>query len=296
MESNWFKNNYKSIIRISYIIPILVAAGISIFHVINWYDITNPISWAIYLSIGIEIAALSALAGMTAKMNKWVYVPFFIVTFIQLLGNIYASYSYIDINAEGFKSWVELFNPMFESFGWVKNGDLMTHKRILGILGGVFIPLISLSFLHLLISFNDKIDKSLKPVNNNPNNTPNEGINEEINNQHREEIEQPKTDSKSSILKNKKKEPTIKDKQLEVDFSKKPKDDIKPEKKLKNKKVDKNKREAVIPTGKVQRDEIPEIKDRGFSVKIPKLNNSIQRIGKDNNMGKMSYKRGKNEE
>jgi hypothetical protein len=162
--SDWLKRNYKTIIRISYIIPILVAAGISIFHVISWYDITNPISWAIYLSIGIEIAALSALAGMTAKMSKFVYVPFIIVTFIQVLGNVFASYQYIDVTGEGFKAWVELFNPMFETFGWVENSDLMTHKRILGILGGIFIPLISLSFLHLLISFNDKEEKDPKGV------------------------------------------------------------------------------------------------------------------------------------
>ena len=154
--NNWLQKNYKMLIRISYIIPILVAAGISIFHVISWYGITNPIEWAVYLSVGIEIAALSALAGMTAKMNNWVYLPFIIVTFIQILGNIFASYQYIDITGASFQAWVELFNPMFESFGWVENGDIMSHKRILGILGGIFIPLISLSFLHLLISFNDE--------------------------------------------------------------------------------------------------------------------------------------------
>lgn len=172
MRDNWFKRNYKNIIRISYIIPILVAAGISIYHVITWYDMTNPFSWAIYLSIGVEIAALSALAGMTAKMSKFVYVPFIIVTFIQILGNVFASYQYIDVNGHLFKSWVELFDPIFNSFGWVENGDIMTHKRILGILGGIFIPLISLSFLHLLISFNDKTEK---------NEGVNEGINEGVN-------------------------------------------------------------------------------------------------------------------
>ena len=37
-------------------------------------------SWAIYLSIGIEIAALSAVAAISAKMGKKVYIPFGIVT------------------------------------------------------------------------------------------------------------------------------------------------------------------------------------------------------------------------
>lgn len=157
--TNWFKRNYKTIIRLSYIIPILVAAGISIFHVISWYEITNPIGWAMYLSIGIEIAALSSLAGMTVRMNKWVYLPFIFVTFIQLLGNVYASYSYIDVNSDGFIKWIELTNPIFEQFGWVEEGSIIQHKRILGYMSGTFIPLISLSFLHLLISFNDRVIK-----------------------------------------------------------------------------------------------------------------------------------------
>jgi hypothetical protein len=161
--NNLLKKNYKTIIRISYIIPILVAAGISIFHVISWYEITNPIGWAMYLSIGIEIAALSSLAGMTARMNKWVYLPFIFVTFIQLLGNIYASYLYIDVSSDSFIKWVELMNPIFERFGWVENSSILEHKRILALLSGSFIPLISLSFLHLLISFNDK-DKKDEPI------------------------------------------------------------------------------------------------------------------------------------
>lgn len=271
MKNNWFKRNYKNIIRISYIIPILVGAGISIFHVISWYDITNPITWAIYLSIGIEIAALSALAGMTAKMNKWVYLPFIIVTSIQLLGNIFASYSYIDITSEGFTAWVELFNPIFESFGWVKNGDLMTHKRILGILGGVFIPLISLSFLHLLISFNDKIEIGNEGVNEREN----EGENEEEN----EDFWVPQL---NTIKKN---EIPVKKKTSNGDY----KEEIG---ELMVNDEDK-KREPVIPTDKIKHDEISKIKDRGFSVKIPQTNNSIQKVDdNNNNMKKILYKRG----
>jgi hypothetical protein len=153
---SWIKNDKEKVIRISYIIPILIAAGISVYHVVAWYGIMNPIAWAIYLSIGIEIAALSALAGMTSKMNKFVYFPFFIVTLIQLIGNIFATFEYIDINSSTFKDWVLLVEPIFSSMNLVEEGDMLGHRRFLAILGGSFIPLISLSFLHMLVSFNDK--------------------------------------------------------------------------------------------------------------------------------------------
>ncbi len=152
---NWIKNNREKVIRISYIIPILIAAGISVYHVVAWYGIMNPIAWAIYLSIGIEIAALSALAGMTTKMTKFVYFPFFIVTLIQLIGNIFATFEYIDVTSSTFKDWVLLVEPIFSSMNLVEEGDILGHRRFLAILGGSFIPLISLSFLHMLVSFNE---------------------------------------------------------------------------------------------------------------------------------------------
>ena len=85
---NWFQKNFKTIIYTAFLIPILAVAVVSISHVTKWYGLSNPVSWAIYLSVGIEIAALSALAAISAKMGKKVYFPFGIVTLIQFIGNI----------------------------------------------------------------------------------------------------------------------------------------------------------------------------------------------------------------
>jgi hypothetical protein len=78
----WFTENFRMIVYISFIVPILTVAFVSISHVTTWYGLTNPISWAIYLSFGIEIAALSALAAISANMGSKVYFPFGIVTLI----------------------------------------------------------------------------------------------------------------------------------------------------------------------------------------------------------------------
>ena len=50
----WIKLNPN---RAMFLVPILLVAGISISHVVSWYNLANPISWAIYLSIAIEIGA-----------------------------------------------------------------------------------------------------------------------------------------------------------------------------------------------------------------------------------------------
>ena len=127
---NWVQRNFKKIIYIAFLVPILAVAGVSISHVTTWYGLSNPLSWAIYLSIGIEIAALSAVAAISAKMGKKVYIPFGIVTLIQFIGNIFFAYSFIDINSQSFKDWVGLVSPLVEFMG-VEPTDFVGHKRFL---------------------------------------------------------------------------------------------------------------------------------------------------------------------
>lgn len=156
---NWFQKNFKTIIYIAFLVPILTVAGVSISHVTTWYGLSNPFSWAIYLSIGIEIAALSALAAISAKMGKKVYFPFGIVTLIQFIGNIFFAYQYIDINSQSFKDWVDMVDPLVSFLG-VDSGDPVGHKRFLALFAGGMLPIISLSFLHMLVKFEEEDKKT----------------------------------------------------------------------------------------------------------------------------------------
>lgn len=155
---NWFQRNFKNIIYVAFLVPILTVAFVSISHVTKWYGISNPISWALYLSIGVEIAALSALAAISAQMGKKVYFPFGIVTLIQFIGNIFFAYQFIDINSETFKDWVDMVDPLVSMMG-VESGDMVGHKRFLALFAGGMLPLISLSFLHMLVKFEEEEKK-----------------------------------------------------------------------------------------------------------------------------------------
>lgn len=155
---NWVQKNFKTIIYSAFLVPIITVAIVSISHVTKWYGISNPLSWAIYLSVGIEIAALSALAAIAAQMGKKVYFPFVIVTLIQFLGNIYFAYSYIDVASQSFKDWVDMVDPIVSFLG-VESGDMIGHKRFLALFAGGMLPLISLSFLHMLVKFEEEEKK-----------------------------------------------------------------------------------------------------------------------------------------
>ena len=83
-------------------VPILLVAGISISHVVSWYDIANPINWAIYLSIAIEVGAMTALVAATNRIKGGVWFMFGLVTLIQMIGNIFFSFKEIDSNGDLF--------------------------------------------------------------------------------------------------------------------------------------------------------------------------------------------------
>jgi hypothetical protein len=161
---NWVQKNFKTIIYISFLVPILTVAFVSISHVASWYGLSNPLSWAIYLSVGIEIAALSALAAISAQMGSKVYFPFGIVTLIQFIGNIFFAYQYIDVDSQSFKDWVDLVDP-FVSYLGVESGDFVGHKRFLALFAGGMLPIISLSFLHMLVKFEEE-EKKKQPLDN----------------------------------------------------------------------------------------------------------------------------------
>jgi hypothetical protein len=151
----WINRNKESIIRMAFLVPILSVAIISISHVVRWYDLANPISWAIYLSIAVEIAALSSIAASSVRVKGFsVWFVFIIVTLIQFIGNIYFSYTEINVASKEFKDWAELTGPLFESFSDIE--DAVAQRRLLAILEGGLLPLISLTCLHFFIKYGDR--------------------------------------------------------------------------------------------------------------------------------------------
>lgn len=152
---NWLKRNKNLIIQNSFLLPILLVVIMSISHVVSWYDLGNPLSWAIYLSIAIEIFALASVSAATIKMNRAsIWFLFGLVTCIQIIGNIFFEYKDINVKGQDFLSWVELIKPFFEDW------DNTDHRRLLAIIQGGTLPMMSLTALHYYIKFTDQILES----------------------------------------------------------------------------------------------------------------------------------------
>lgn len=157
--TNWLERNKSALIRSAFLVPIISVATISISHVIGWYDLANPPTWAIYLSIAVEIAAMSAIAAASIRIKGFsVWFVFGVVTLIQFIGNIYFSYAQIDINSKAFKDWTDLIAPITDAMGNTAT-DLIAQRRFLAILEGGLLPLISLTCLHFFISYGESEKK-----------------------------------------------------------------------------------------------------------------------------------------
>ena len=175
---NWIKNNPN---RSMFLVPILLVAAISISHVVTWYDIANPINWAIYLSIAIEIGAMTALVAATNQIKGGVWFMFGLVTFIQMIGNIFYCFKEIDINGDLFIAWVELTGPIWELMG-TEVTDVVGLKRYLAFLEGGLLPIISLTSLHFFVKYEKSEEDTYNTMSEHP------------------EDDVPKTDKKTFIV------------------------------------------------------------------------------------------------
>ena len=158
---NWVNLHKRGLIRGMFLIPIVLVMIISISHVVGWYSLSNPMSWAIYLSIAIEVAAMSSISAASVKIKGGVWLVFLVVSLIQFIGNIFFCYKETNINSEDFRSWVELTQPVFEMLGSdVK--DIIAQRRWLALLEGGLLPVISMASLHFFIKYGG-MDEEIKP-------------------------------------------------------------------------------------------------------------------------------------
>ena len=140
------------LIIVSFLLVPLIVSVVSTIHVINFFELSNGYGLALTLALAFEIGALSALAGLVAlgKINKnVVWFIFLTLTFFQMMGNTYYAYDLISqkmiANPDLIKNWQELFGLLEE--------DQIMVKRIIAILSGAILPIVSLSFLDLLVDY-----------------------------------------------------------------------------------------------------------------------------------------------
>lgn len=144
MEQNKRESVIKWFIIGTFVTLYLIVSIISTIHVIDFFRLSNPDWLAISLALAFEIGAAASLASLIAldKMNKTiVWMLFIILTLMQAMGNTYYAYT----NLSDFSKWSELFGLVEE--------EIIYQKRILSLISGAILPLVSLGFIKSLVDY-----------------------------------------------------------------------------------------------------------------------------------------------
>lgn len=152
----------------------LIVSVISTIHVIDFFRLSNPDWLAISLALAFEIGAAASLASLIVleKMNKViVWCLFITLTLVQAMGNTFYAYTHLN----NFEQWIELFGLV--------DDDPIYQKRILSIISGAILPLVSLGFIKSLVDYikPEAIDSIELPADESAELEPDNAIYEEVN-------------------------------------------------------------------------------------------------------------------
>lgn len=138
----------KKIIVGCFVLVPLLSSIISTVHLVDFFYLGNP-SWISYtVAFAIEIGSVASFLTLSilSKLNKnIVWGMFFILFFMQVIGNVYFTYDWVTARIAETPSWLTNFREMSEFF--FGEAELKTSKMILALLIGVPIPLISVFLL-----------------------------------------------------------------------------------------------------------------------------------------------------
>ena len=131
----------------------VISSVISTIHLIDLFNLGNPTWLSILLAVTFELGSIASLLAISVidriKVGA-IWFIFFVLSGLQIIGNVYYSYS--------FTSDQLMSNPMFltnfmDLFSFITGDDLRDVKVFLSCIIGIPIPLIALFFLKSNIDY-----------------------------------------------------------------------------------------------------------------------------------------------
>ena len=126
-----------------------VAVGfVSTYHAISFFAISNEKWLAIILAIAFEIGQaavlFSLLTSKTKKIMPWILMG--VLTMVQVLGNVYSSYSYMIIhNLDLVKYFTD--SVLF----YIQDPDPQVNQVMISYITGAILPIVSLCMTSMVV-------------------------------------------------------------------------------------------------------------------------------------------------
>ena len=151
-----------------------IAVGfVSTYHAISFFEISNKTWLAVILAIAFEIGQaavlFSLLTSKTKRIMPWVLMS--VLTLVQVLGNVYSSYSYMVLhNPEQVKYFTD--SVLF----YLQDPDPQVNQVMVSYITGAILPIVSLCMTSMVVNAaglektEDEPEKIIedKPIDNQP--------------------------------------------------------------------------------------------------------------------------------
>ena len=155
-------NKKSQIIYIILFSLLYLSVGIvSTIHAVSFFGLANNTYLAVMLAIAFEIGQAAVLFDILTNPNdRKKFMPWalmIILTFVQILGNIYSSYQYLITNSIDYLRFFK--EPIFV---WTTIPDEMANVILTYIIGAI-LPIVSLSLSEMVSS---RLNESMNETNN----------------------------------------------------------------------------------------------------------------------------------
>jgi hypothetical protein len=134
-----------------------------VYHAIDFFSLANALWLAVILAATFEIGQAAVLFSLLTtpekKVMPWILMS--VLTFVQVLGNIYASYKYMMINSA---SELHYFTDSILFF--VKNPNPQYNYVMISYITGAILPIVALCMTGMVVNMlNEKKEGPTQDVN-----------------------------------------------------------------------------------------------------------------------------------
>ena len=142
----------------------LAVGFVSTYHAIEFFTLSNASWLAVILAIAFEVGQAAVLFSLLTSKDKSKIMPWvlmFMLTAVQVLGNVYSSYYYLVVyNSDMIQYFTE--SVLF----FVQNPNPKFNQVMVSYITGAILPIVSLCMTSMVVDVLEKSDeKQKRPYN-----------------------------------------------------------------------------------------------------------------------------------
>lgn len=138
----------KKALTILFSILYLAVGFVSVYHSISFFSISNDKWLAIILACAFEVGQAAVLFSLLTNPNKkimpWILMG--VLTFVQVLGNIFSSYSWMMINST---EQIKYFTDSVLFF--LQDPDPKVNQVMISYITGAILPIVALCMTSMIV-------------------------------------------------------------------------------------------------------------------------------------------------